>query len=301
MTQFSSEYKNFIFRQIDFEKDLSGVINLIRRNLDPNYTCKTFKWKHLENPFGRSFGMVALADNKIVGLRMFMLWQFYNTAEKRKITALRPVDTVTDKNYRKMGLFKKLNLKSFEECTVEYDFIFNTPNKNSLPGNLKMGWEKMNYTGEIKLGLINFFSPKTKIYEDYINLKTKIKLEGNALWETNLDNQFLSWRYDRKYYKRAFFNDGLGLIIYKKKKFRGIPFIVIFEVLGEEKFYTTMINSLAQKNNTLLVYFLDNIKFSKVNFLMKFTRKAPEVVYRSKIKSIQEKLIFSLGDLDGKL
>lgn len=298
----SAEYKNIIFRQIDFQKDLEGVIQLIKKNLDENYTLKKFKWKHLENPFGKSFGMVALDVNKIVGVRMFMLWEFYNAAEKRKITALRPVDTVTDKGYRKMGLFKKLNFMGLEEWEIKYDFIFNTPNKNSLPGNLNMGWEKINYIGKMKLGLIDFFSPKTKIYEDYINLKVCLGLERYSSWQTNLDEDFLTWRYNRKHYKWAFFKDlNSGLIIYKIKKFKGIPFIVIYDILGKEKFYTTMINSLAQKNNTLLVYFLDNIKFEKVRFLLRFTRKEPDVLFRSNIESFQKELIFSLGDLDSKL
>ena len=35
-----------------------------------------FRWKHLENPFGRSFMLVAETDGRIVGLRAFMRWEF---------------------------------------------------------------------------------------------------------------------------------------------------------------------------------------------------------------------------------
>jgi hypothetical protein len=35
-----------------------------------------FRWKHLDNPFGRSFVLVAVAGERIVGLRAFMRWRW---------------------------------------------------------------------------------------------------------------------------------------------------------------------------------------------------------------------------------
>ena len=46
-----------------------------------------FRWKHLENPFGRSFMLVAESEGQVVGLRAFMRWEF--TAGDRSFRAVR--------------------------------------------------------------------------------------------------------------------------------------------------------------------------------------------------------------------
>src|SRR5690606_29942836 len=95
----------------------------------------------------------ATDNGKIVALRMFMFWKFHNSVENKSVIAIRPVDTVVDYNYRGQGLFKKLTLKGLEACKGRYDLIFNTPNENSLPGYLKMGWEYKN-PKYFKVGMI---------------------------------------------------------------------------------------------------------------------------------------------------
>ena len=60
-----------------------------------------FRWKHLENPFGRSFMLVAEADGRIVGLRAFMRWEF--VAGDGAFRAVRAVDTATHPDYPGAG------------------------------------------------------------------------------------------------------------------------------------------------------------------------------------------------------
>ncbi len=97
-----------------------------------------FRWKHLENPFGRSYMLVAEADGQLVGLRAFMRWEF--TAGDRRYRAVRAVDTATHPAYQGQGIFSRLTLESLDELPDQADFVFNTPNEKSLPGYLKMGW-----------------------------------------------------------------------------------------------------------------------------------------------------------------
>ena len=96
-----------------------------------------FRWKHQENPFGRSFGLVAEADDRIVGLRAFMRWEF--VAGDRRFKAVRAVDTATHPDYQGRGIFSQLTLEALDALRHEADFVFNTPNEKSLPGYLKMG------------------------------------------------------------------------------------------------------------------------------------------------------------------
>jgi GNAT superfamily N-acetyltransferase len=98
-----------------------------------------FRWKHLENPFGRSYMLVAESDDRIVGLRAFMRWEF--VAGERRFRAVRAVDTATHPDYQGRGIFSRLTLESLDTLRDQADFVYNTPNEKSLPGYLKMGWK----------------------------------------------------------------------------------------------------------------------------------------------------------------
>ena len=99
-----------------------------------------FRWKHYENPFGRSFILLAESDGRIAGVRAFMRWRF--RAGSRDINAVRAVDTATHPDFQGGGIFTKLTLAALDAIRAEgTDLVFNTPNQNSLPGYLKMGWK----------------------------------------------------------------------------------------------------------------------------------------------------------------
>ena len=103
-----------------------------------SHSAKYFRWKHLENPFGPSFMLVAETDGRIVGLRAFMRWEF--VAGDRRFRAVRAVDTATHPGYQGRGIFSQLTLEALDALRHQADFVFNTPNEKSLPGYLKMGW-----------------------------------------------------------------------------------------------------------------------------------------------------------------
>jgi hypothetical protein len=107
-----------------------------------------FRWKHLANPFGRSYMIVAEVQGRIIGFRALMRWRF--RANDREIAAVRPVDTVTHPEERGRGVFSRLTRSALDALHGEVDLVFNTPNQNSLPGYLKMGWR---ITGEIPVSV----------------------------------------------------------------------------------------------------------------------------------------------------
>lgn len=102
-------------------------------------TSEFFAWKHEHNPFGRSPALVAVAGDRLVGLRMFLRWEL--TAGGRVIRAVRAVDTATHPDFQGQGIFKTLTLQALETVAADAELVFNTPNSNSLPGYLKMGWQ----------------------------------------------------------------------------------------------------------------------------------------------------------------
>ena len=98
-----------------------------------------FRWKHTRNPFGRSPGWVAVDGVDVVAFRTFLRWEFRHG--DRRVRAARAVDTATRSDYQGRGLFTTLTLVALEALRADgVDFIFNTPNDQSRPGYLKMGW-----------------------------------------------------------------------------------------------------------------------------------------------------------------
>lgn len=126
--------------------DDNQVIPLLRASLkkdeDPNYPA-FLNWKHRENAFGTSPAWVALHEGRIVGYRTFLRWRFLND-DGKPITAVRAVDTATHPDYQGLGIFRRLTLLGVSELTLAGDgVVFNTPNDQSAPGYLKMGWSSV--------------------------------------------------------------------------------------------------------------------------------------------------------------
>jgi GNAT superfamily N-acetyltransferase len=129
------------------DRDEPAVLDLLQTSLgwlaDEHHTA-FFRWKHRDNPFGPSPAWVALDGERTVGLRVLLRWEFDRDdgPENGPALAVRAVDTATDPAYQGRGIFSGLTLHAIDELTGEgLHFIFNTPNDQSLPGYLKMGWQ----------------------------------------------------------------------------------------------------------------------------------------------------------------
>ena len=101
-----------------------------------------FRWKHEENPAGPSPGWVAVDRGQVLGFRTFLRWGFASHGQQLQMA--RAVDTATDPDHQGKGLFRRLTLHAVEDLTADgVDAIFNTPNDQSRPGYLKMGWHEL--------------------------------------------------------------------------------------------------------------------------------------------------------------
>jgi GNAT superfamily N-acetyltransferase len=99
-----------------------------------------WRWKHVDNPFGRSLVLGAFDGERMVGLRSFMRWRLVD-AQGRRWACARAVDTSTHPDYQGKGIFSKLTLEGLEYLRADgTDIVFNTPNGKSGPGYRKMGW-----------------------------------------------------------------------------------------------------------------------------------------------------------------
>jgi GNAT superfamily N-acetyltransferase len=122
--------------------DEPKVLELLTAALGPGpvgqRTPAFFRWKHLENPFGPSFMLVADLDGRVIGFRAFLRWRF--DSSWGTVHAVRAVDTATHPEFQGLGVFSTLTRQALDLVRRESDLVFNTPNARSRPGYLKMGW-----------------------------------------------------------------------------------------------------------------------------------------------------------------
>ena len=104
-----------------------------------------WEWKYSSSPFGSASVQKIKLDGKVVAAQT--LWPMTFQWQECELHALQACDTVVHPDFRRQGLFNAL-LRGRKSCAaaLNADFIFNFPNANSLPGNLKAGW---NFLGRV--------------------------------------------------------------------------------------------------------------------------------------------------------
>jgi GNAT superfamily N-acetyltransferase len=209
-------------------QDKPAMIELLKKSLGEGMIPKSealWTWKHEQNPFGASFVLLAEENDTLIGLRAFMQWQWQWKGTVYK--AIRAVDTATHPDHQGKGIFKKLTLQQIELCKQQgIHFVFNTPNDQSRPGYLKMGWVqqgrmplKLKVLNPILLGLKLAFKKgkTTSATDDPTPLQQwdprVFEIMDNYVPQTDLLNTVLSsayirWRYtDNPLFRYVYFTD----------------------------------------------------------------------------------------------
>lgn len=131
------------------QADTGPVLDLLKMSLGESKllqrTPELFRWKHLENPFGRSIMLVAADRSLIVGFRAFMRWEL-ELPGGELLRCARPVDTATHPDYRRVGVFRRLTEQAVAMAIGDgVELIFNTPNPLSGAGYRSMGWHQIGH------------------------------------------------------------------------------------------------------------------------------------------------------------
>ncbi|HET8860572.1 GNAT family N-acetyltransferase [Marivirga sp.] len=249
--------------------DISKIIKLLKSSLGESLMPKSeayWQWKHINNPFGASPVWVAEEDDQIIGVRAFMQWQWKKNEQVYR--AIRAVDTATDPEHQGKGIFKKLTLGLLEQCESEgIDLVFNTPNSQSKPGYLKMGWEEagklpiqISIKKPIKIAIAKL---KGKQETQFLELKNateydlpkalsefKFNFTKSSTWRSFYSIDYLQWRYAEipiiPYY--AHFNKKACVLFRIKSGGLGVE-MRICEVFGEQKAIEQLLDELYDQND----------------------------------------------------
>ena len=198
------------------EADTGEIVALLKLSLGENLMPKSeryWKWKHHENPFGSSPVLLCWEGSELIGVRAFMRWEWSSKGQVYR--AVRAVDTATHPSHQGKSVFKKLTLSLVDYCKERGDhFVFNTPNHQSKPGYLKMGWKEAGKV-PVQIGmrrplnmLKNFFSiarnskdesenNSIKYYLEHLNLGGLVEEHRQQTEQiiTNISVPYLIWRY----------------------------------------------------------------------------------------------------------
>lgn len=240
------------------KEDVPQITALLQASLGESLlkkTERTWHFKHLQNPFGVSKVLLAEKDNTLIGARALMQWRWQ--LGKQVWTAYRAVDTATHPNHQGKGIFKKLtlqlvdNIQQLGEC-----FVFNTPNEQSRPGYLKMGWEVV---GNIKVALVPTFVYSIRyLFTKRINTtiistdrlevlcsEHNINLSNQNKLFTPKSSQYLQWRYEENPLQSYFIftTENCFVTMYVKKN-RFFKELRVVEVISNQ---TPGIKTIIQK------------------------------------------------------
>lgn len=240
------------------ELDIPDIVDLLKVSLGETLMPKSeqyWRWKHQENFFGKSNVLVAKESDRIIGVRAFMNWAWQN--DTNIVKSVRAVDTATHPDFQGKGIFSKLTLKAVEESAQEgISMVFNTPNKKSMPGYLKLGWQEAGhlpvffkfgslfprvYSKDSVQSLMSDFSIDDEIKKINSNYFVPIT---DAVYQTKMDVNFLKWRYvdcPVANYGAVIQPDKFGLVFRLKKLNRFIE-LRICEVWLHSTLYQSALN-----------------------------------------------------------
>lgn len=233
------------------EVDIPEIVEVLKASLgeqDLPLSEEIWNYKHVNNPFGRSLVLVAVENGIIAGVRAFMSWkwQYLN----KTYLSYRAVDTATHPDFQGKGIFKRLTLKALELATQQGDqFIFNTPNEQSRPGYLKMGWETVD---KLRVALKPAYTSFWKFNKTDISYSVSNNSKGKdlqllcELWNSKLETrqrlftpksvEYLQWRYQANPLQEyeVFIDKGIYMAGYVKKK-RGLKELRIAECIFDDR------------------------------------------------------------------
>ncbi|MGI9896059.1 GNAT family N-acetyltransferase [Vibrio natriegens] len=281
---------------------LSNVFSTVSAN--NHFSEEYFDWKHLNSPLGKSLMYIAVdSNNKVLAFRAFVRWEFIYLGEIKSY--LRPVDSAVCPTARGRGLFKSLTLHVINSPVASaFDGIFNTPNENSLPIYLHLGWKKIsNLTFSILplYPIPTFSNNLKKISYDKLSKFTKsINKCG-----TNTDLTYLKWRYvDCPTFDYLYFEVSDNcIVIYRINKRYFLTEAIICDVLFKNDvepvtFNAFDISTKVSANYLLLTKDLRDMITFKLSYPLNFNKPYFNLVEYSKSGSFVGNLHFLPKDLE---
>jgi GNAT superfamily N-acetyltransferase len=295
-----SEEMGVLGEESDFDirtlapEDVEPVLGMLNQTFNTSFDQEWVEWKHRRGPWGPSPGWVAHDDRGLVGVRLFLPWRL--TESDRVHRALRPCDTVTASRARGRGVFRALTEHAVRSVEAEADLLFNTPNPNSRPGYLKMGFVEGGVVDQ-RVGLVR---PR------------KVDVSGRPVppasesgLRTQLDSSFLTWRYEdcptTQYWLFGLPRESGNGLVCRLRRWKGMRLMVVSEVWGDVRQRASLLAGAAHEMGARLAWMAEPLRGS-----LRISAARPgTLVTRYDLRSDGENppgdIALSLGDIEDVL
>lgn len=217
-----------------YKEDFLYVFNTV---FNLSYDLSWFDWKYTDNIYGASYIVLVYDKEEPIAIRSF--WR-NDIGEK----AYQPCDTGVLKDYRGKGIFSQMSRVALEK--LDSYFIYNFPNENSLPGNLKLGWKIRNHLYlKTVFSSMNLKKETYMIEDDYLNWRFIDCPTGNYFYcKKGSSYYLLIKRVKNIYYVLGRFNEEY------KDNFKKAKKPILFNYSNEE----TLMYKLLKNKANLVVY-----------------------------------------------
>lgn len=292
----------------DRDSVLALLASSLGRGDDPRFDL-LYAWKHEQNAFGPSLQLVAVDGDAIVGFRAFMRWRFEHRG--RVVAAVRAVDTATHPDYQGRGIFTRLTLRAVEMLHDEgVSFVFNTPNEQSRPGYLKMGWRVVgrppiavrprSLVSAVRMAQSRApaerWSEPSAVGADAAQfLRGEARVIGALLSSqpaargmcTVRSSEYFSWRYGTEFLGYRVLPAPLGaehgVVIFRVRRRGAAREVVLDEVLvpeGDRRVATTLVTAVAKQTGADYVIRVERRAVSSGGFF-RLPRQGPILTWRA--------------------
>lgn len=217
---------------IDFEDKQAELRSLaLLRDVfgGKEFTHEWWKWKYLDNPFGKPIGWCVRNRQTGEFLAVRVAWRWRMTKGEERRNAWEMIDTATSVRCRGKGFFKMLTYHFLN--TVGNDWIFNFPNQNSAPLNRSLGWQE--WANQPWSVCFSLPTPKRGYKQGCMDDLQVGTLEAYAqkkceYWHTDWSGTFLKWRFSgHPHFRYFYFFYRDEVIIYKLDRIRTLRIATI--------------------------------------------------------------------------
>ncbi len=250
----------YYIEQLDFEDSntIQMVLALLNESFpNANFDRAWWTWKYLQSPFGLPLGWGAkeLVSNRIISVRILWRWKLCKGNKYKE--AFQFIDSATDINYRGKGIYSLLTKKALEY--IKDSIIFDFPNSNSAPINLKLGWTNFGNISWL-VGVtypIFLHSCNTRLIKMDNNISWKPESNsGHNYYSTKWTSELLEWRFKKhpnnNIYCYFSLKNTVVIVRIDKIKCVKVARIMYEENLMEE--YNSFITSLFKENVFFYLY-----------------------------------------------
>lgn len=271
--------------------DIEAILRILTEAFGSGFDSQWFEWKHRSGPWGTSPGWVAHDVTGLLGVRLFMPWGFREG--DRRYRALRPCDTVTVPEARGRGVFRSLTEHAISQLDESVDFLFNTPNTNSKPGYLKMGFVEW---AEVRQRVSLIWPRRVELTDAPDPTMSEFGMTSDA------DHRFLAWRYRncpiRDYRMFGLVGESGNGLVCRIRPWHGMRLMMVSELWGDARQKKTLVSGAAHEMGVRLGWFAEPFPHLRLPFLARPSTS----VTRYDLKSWAPGLpALSLGDVEDVL